>query len=115
MRMAIVSPLIMCMSLSVCSAPIIKPDAAYDDILEEHIENKTIVPTIMQSSLSIKNQKPIEDIFNIQYNLNLERPILSKPEPLPNFTTEIEFTPSSWPLRGTFNPLGMKLKLRMLL
>ncbi len=110
--MAIVSPLIMCMSLSVCSAPIMTPNATRDnDIPKEIIESKIILPPLAQSSLSIAEQKPINNI--VRYNITAERPLLSKPKPLPVFTTEIEFTPSSWPLRGTFNPLGMKLKLHM--
>ncbi len=111
--MAIVSPLIICLSLSVCSAPITTPNVARGDAPKQVIKSKIIVPSTVQSRLSIEDQKPIKDIFRLSYNRIAERPILSKPEPLPAFTTEIELTPSSWPMRGTFNPLGLKLKLRM--
>lgn len=116
--MAIVSPLLMCMSLAVCSAPIIRPDAGQSndisgkDISQIPTERNTIV-LVMSSTLLISEQKPINEIMNFQINREIERPLISKPEPLPAFSTEIELTPSWWPLRGTFNPLGMKLKLHM--
>ena len=110
--MAIVSPLIMCVSLSVCSVPIFTPYIARDTP-KASIESKIITPPMMQSTLSIIDQRPTKVITHIPFYRNNEVPVFHKPEPLPAFTTEIELTPSSWPMRGTFNPLGLKLKLHM--
>lgn len=111
--MAIVSPLLMCMSLAVCSAPIIRPDAGQsNDIPQELTQSNFIVP-IIASNLSIHNKKPMNIIFQFQNKRAAIRPVISKPEPLPAFSTEIELTPNAWPLRGTFNPIGLKLKLHM--
>ncbi len=116
--MVIQAPLMICLSAYMCSMPSdmasLEGVKSYQPKLEESTINlpKVINPIIVVRLDDQNNTKPLWQCCD---SMALDAVEIKEPEAPEAFSTEIKFTPDWWPMRGTFNPIGLKIKLNMTL
>ncbi len=117
--MVLQSSLMICMSAFMCSAPSdiasLEGMKSYQPKLEETAIDlpKIINPIIMVRLDDQSNAKPILLSCCKNIRSNEDEVEIKEPEAPEVFSTEIKLTPDWWPMRGTFNPIGLKIKLNM--